>query len=189
MALIAELARDSRDLHLAVECRQLLVALRGRRDLSPSARHELDVLLRKTAATRINMRRSSLLPPPSASEARASLPASASSARRTLGEATSSRRPRQAASFATAGRLLAVLGVLLAAVATSWLVGSWLQHGERGALHLGDWALGGVDLADVGITSSEVGVLLGVAAGIAGLLSLVMLRRSPAAARTSSAIR
>lgn len=185
MALIAELARDARDVHVGPDCRQLLLALRRRRDLSPSAIVDIDALLRKTASTRINMRGPALLQPPTRGPR--ALPASRelASLRPSLTHELLQTPPMPArrthtSHLATLGRLLGVLGVLLVAVVSAWLVAVRLRgHDTFAELSFGD----------VAFTRGELGVLLGVGAGTFGLLSLVMLRRSPAATRTSSATR
>jgi hypothetical protein len=186
MALIAELARDSRDVHVGADCRQLLLALRRRRDLSPSAIVDIDALLRKTASTRINMRRSALLAPPSRAPRALSAPSreEPSLLRPSLSHGLLQAGPMSAthmpsSQLATLGRLLGILGVLLVAVVSAWLVAVRLRHESFAELSFGD----------LGLSSGELGGLLGVGAGVFGLLSLVMLRRSPAATRTSSATR
>ena len=182
MALIAELARDSRDVHVGPDCRQLLLALRRRRDLSPSAIADIDALLRKTASTRINMRRPALLQPPSSRTPRGapeSPHAEPALLRPSLAHGVLQTPPIHGSAVATLGRLLGVLGVLVVAVATAWLVAVRLRHEPFAELSFGD----------VAFTSGELGVLLGAGAGLFGLLSLIVLRRSPAATRTSSATR
>jgi len=189
MALIAELSRDSRGAQVGNESRELLLALRRRRDVVPSAVYGIDALLRKTAATRVSMRRSELLEPPSSrapaalraapSRELARLPAAAASGPWQAPRSRSPARHQPTRLLARLGRLLAALMLLLVLPATAWLVAAKLHHGG-----FADW-----ELAHVSFTNAELSVLLGVGATIFGLLSLVMLRRSPAATRTSSATR
>lgn len=184
LALIAELARDSRDMHVGPDCRQLLLALRRRRELSPSAVADIDALLRKTASTRINMRRPALLQPPSSRAPRA-LPEPQHAAQQRppahgiLQAAPVPTAPMRTSHLATLGRVIVVLGVLLVAIASVWLMAVRLPHETFDELSVGD----------VAFTSGELGVLLGLGAGVFALLSLIVHRRSPAAPRTTSATR
>jgi hypothetical protein len=56
MRLIAELARELNDPRTSIDARELLLSLQGRRDLTSAAANEIDALLRRTAATRMNLR-------------------------------------------------------------------------------------------------------------------------------------
>jgi hypothetical protein len=186
MALIAELSRDSRAAQVGPECRELLLALRRRRDVAPSAIVGIDALLRKTAETRINMRRADLLEPPRSRASRALADAPSRGPSMLLvpsahGVRHASRLPvarHEPTLLAKLGRVLAALVLLLVLPAMAWLVAARLHHGA-----LADWELG-----DIALTSGQLGVLCGVGASVFAVLSLVMLRRAPAT-RTSSATR
>jgi len=164
--LIAELARDSRDHHIGLEARQLLQELRRRRDLTVSAAQDIDALLRKTAATIINLR----VPPlPRPAPSGAARPAPSGAARAASRPAPARPRAPARPSFVQAlhlpaiARVLALLVALVVAAATSWLVATNVQHDQLEGLHIGSLAL----------TGGELAALLGIGASVFGLLSLM----------------
>lgn len=162
--LVAELTRDSRELHSAFEARQLLLALRQRRDLSARSIAEVDALLRKTAATQIKLR-----PPPGSL-----LPSRlARSAPPLVGSGAPGGAPERAAPPArrrlTTKRVLASLGGVVSCTAAGCLIanGASQDHGLEG-LQVGQLEIPGIELV----------ALLVVGAGIVGAFAKVSLVRA-----------
>jgi hypothetical protein len=139
--LISELARDSRELQSAFEARQLLLALRRRRDLSASAAGEIDGLLRKTAATQMKLRPPSGPPPQQVRPARWQPMASSS-----RGASVHAHEP-QASSRLTPKRVAAALGGLVSCTAAGCLIaGSAHQDQGIDALPMGNVEVPGAEL-------------------------------------------
>jgi len=159
--LISELGRESRELHSAFEARQLLLALRQRRDLSASASAEVDALLRKSAATQIRMRPppGSLQPPP----ARASAPLASST------RPTSAQQGARAASpVLSPKRLGAALGGLVSCTAAGCLIANAAQRGD-------DYVGLPADAAE--LPGLELVALLVLGAGLVGATARIPLSR------------
>jgi hypothetical protein len=160
--LIAELTRDSRELHSSFEARQLLLALRQRRDLSASAIGEVDALLRKTAATQIKLRP----PPGSLLPSTHYRPPAASSGRE---RPSSGPGEPQVARRLTPPRVAASLGGLVSCTAAGCLIanGAHQDHGIDG-LQVGALEVPGVELI----------ALLVLGAGVMGAFARVSLVRA-----------
>jgi hypothetical protein len=165
--LVAELGRDSRELHSAFEARQLLQALRQRRELSASVIGEIDALLRKTAATQIKLR-----PPPgslhpSAHTRSAPRQQQASPARREppFAQPGTALAPRRL----TPKRVAASLGGLVSCTAAGCLIASGAnqEHGIDG-LQVGQMEVPGLELV----------ALLVLGAGVVGAFAKISLGRA-----------
>jgi hypothetical protein len=177
--LVAELARDSRELHTSFEARQLLLALRQRRDLSPSVIGEVEGLLRKTAATQIKLR-----PPPgvlpSPHHSLSSLQAGTRSAPAQPMAASGQREPagvqRAAVQLAavqpprrlTPKRVALALGGLISCTAAGCLLASG-AHQDHG---LGSLQIG------IDVPGLDLAVLLVIGVGLVGAFARISLLRA-----------
>jgi TIR domain-containing protein len=177
--LLAELARDSREVHSAFEARQLLQALRQRRDLSASSIGEIDTLLRKTAATQMKLR-APLGPPPSTSAWSAHRQSMLPPARPEPAFAYQRAHPRDerrvqpAPRRLTARRVAISLGALVSCTAAGCLIASNAHQDSAGAdtLQMGPIEVPGVELV----------ALLVLGAGIVGVFARLSLARALLAA-------
>lgn len=150
--LIADLAESLRELHSAFEARQLLLALRQRRDLAAGAVAEIDGLLRKTAATQFKLR-----PPPG--------PHASAMPRQSLvppAPAGQQRSPRAA----QAPRRLAAKPVAasLAGLASCTAAGCLLASGAHQEQSVGSLRVGSIELPGVEVAALLVMLAAGVAA-------------------------
>jgi hypothetical protein len=162
--LITELARDSRELHTSFEARQLLLALRQRRELSPSSIGEVDVLLRKTAATQIKLRPPPVQPPSPHTRAVPPQPGTSTSRRE-----PASRGAPQAPRLVTPKRMAASLGGLVSCTAAGCLIASGAHQG-----HGSD----GLQTSSIEVPGVELVVLLVLGAGVVGAFAKVSLLRA-----------
>lgn len=164
--LISELGRESRELHSAFEARQLLLALRQRRDLSASTSAEVDALLRKSAATQIRMRPppGSLLPPPARATAPLASPARPTTAR----PASVQHGARAAAPILSPKRLAAALGGLVSCTAAGCLIANAAQRDD-------DYA--GLPPGAAELPGLELVALLVLGAGLVGATARIPLSR------------
>ncbi len=187
--LMAELTRDSRELHSSFEARQLLLALRQRRELPQSTIDEIDVLLRKTASTQIKLR-----PPPGSLQPSSPRTRSVPAQRLASTGRVEPTGSRQARRVLTPKRVVALLGGLVSCAAAGCLLanGAHPDIGIDGVqmgnlrfhlpnIHLPNIHFPNVHFPTVDISNAELVALLVLGAGVVGAFARFSLARALAA--------